>query len=333
MLRIPGFLKSALLLLMAFSFAGCAHRDGTSPGISTALYSATNEDGSLEARFAPAFMIRGFEDHQNRIGTPTATYNTDGTERIHVDTGKPAVYWMRREFKTSKGSYINLIYRIHFPEVPLSLVPFYLTAGKNVGLLFIVTLDRQNRPLLFTTSGTCGCYAVIIPTNHLNEDAFPKTWDQDKSIDIYGETLPSLLDFHGVDIPKLVVHIRPDVHRVMDLQVVNGTSKPGPDFQNTVKMPLLKMADLTKIPAGMGRTTSFYYDNWPYKGLVKDSFKPWESLFMSLISLDFFVGTDKIYGNGEVTGTRFYTSLKPWNREASDMWHFERFLRFNGWDL
>ncbi|EFK09038.1 conserved hypothetical protein [delta proteobacterium NaphS2] len=25
--------------------------------------------------------------------------------------------------------------------------------------------------------------------------------------------------------------------------------------------------------------------------------------------------------------------LKPWNRKASDMWHFERFLAFNGWYL
>ena len=69
------------------------------------------------------------------------------------------------------------------------------------------------------------------------------------------------------------------------------------------------------------------------EGFVKNSFKSWEALSLSLISLDFFVGTDKIYGDSRKTGTIFYTSLKPWYREESDMWHFDRFLRFNGWRL
>ena len=54
---------------------------------------------------------------------------------------------------------------------------------------------------------------------------------------------------------------------------------------------------------------------------------------MSLISMDLFVGTDKAYGNSLETGNRFYTSLKPWNRKESDMWHFTKFLRFWGWRL
>ena len=33
------------------------------------------------------------------------------------------------------------------------------------------------------------------------------------------------------------------------------------------------------------------------------------------------------------TKNPFYTSLKPWNREASDMWDFATFLKFWGWRL
>ena len=65
----------------------------------------------------------------------------------------------------------------------------------------------------------------------------------------------------------------------------------------------------------------------------KGFIKPRESLFLSLPSLDPLVGYDKVYGDRRETGNPFYTSLKPWNREASDMWDFPEFLTFWGWRL
>ncbi len=56
---------------------------------------------------------------------------------------------------------------------------------------------------------------------------------------------------------------------VMDLEEVDGTQQLGSDSQETIKMSLLPMENLEKIPAGIGRTTSLYYDAWPYKGLLR----------------------------------------------------------------
>jgi hypothetical protein len=39
------------------------------------------------------------------------------------------------------------------------------------------------------------------------------------------------------------------------------------------------------------------------------------------------------YGDRRETNNPFYASLKPWNREASDMWEFPGFLTFWGWRL
>lgn len=333
MLRNWRSIKHTVILAMALSFVACAHSKQVPSERKQTVYTVSKGDDSLVSRFAPLLSARGYQDEQNRIGMPGVKYNAKGEEEIYIDESSPAIYWMTRKFTTSKGRYTNLIYRIHFPEIPLSLIPFHLTAGKNVGLLFIVTLNEQGRPILFTTSGTCGCYAVTIPTANLDKDAYPMEWKSEKPLHVYGETLPQLLDFGSVENPRLMVSLRPDVHRVMDLKVVDELEVTDSRLKNVVSATLLPMASLEKIPAGMGRTTSLYYQNWPYEGLVKGSFKCWETLFMSLISLDFFVGTDKIYGNSETTGTHFYTSLKPWNRKASDMWHFERFLTFNGWHL
>jgi len=76
-----------------------------------------------------------------------------------------------------------------------------------------------------------------------------------------------------------------------------------------------------------------FYDTWPLRGHVKGAIKPWESLMLSLVSLDFYVGMDKEYGNTAESGNPFYTSLKPWNRQRSDMNNFAGFLQFHGWKL
>jgi hypothetical protein len=78
---------------------------------------------------------------------------------------------------------------------------------------------------------------------------------------------------------------------------------------------------------------SFYHREGVAKGHVKGAFKPLETLFMGLISLDFFVGTDKVYGDPRKWDNPFYTSLKPWRRSDSDMWDFAGFLRYWGWKL
>jgi hypothetical protein len=97
-------------------------------------------------------------------------------------------------------------------------------------------------------------------------------------------------------------------------------------------MQPIPMNALTQLPSNSG-TTSFFHDDGVLKGHVKGSVKPLETLFMSLISLDLFVGTDKVYSDPEISGNRFYTSLKPWRREDSDMWDFARFLEYWGWRL
>lgn len=151
-------------------------------------------------------------------------------------------------------------------------------------------------------------------------------------LDVYGEQLPAILDYQKKERPTLLVHLRPGVHRIMDLEIVDvaDLSQPGSFF--VIQAPLEPVSDLERIPLD-GETTSFYYDYGPQKGHVKRSMKFWETLLLSLISWDFFVGTDKVYGENDRYENPFYTSLKPWNREASDMSDFAGFLQFWGWKL
>lgn len=322
-IKIGGFF--ALLAVM-----GCAHSQRGMYEAAHTVYAAQSGE-SLAARFAPVFLTYEYREAYNRLGKPSARFDEQGNEDLYVDDRSPVIYSMVREFSTRRGSYTNLIYRVHFPEIPFSLIPFHLSAGNNVGLLTIVTIDEKQRPILVTTVGTCGCYAVVIPTSHLPLDAYPEGWGSEPQR-VFGERLPSLLDYRGIKMPRLVLHIRPALHRVMDLEITEEQRLRDPGLFRLQEASLLPMESLEKIPLS-GGNTSFYYDSWPLKGHVKGAWKPWETLILGMPSFDFFVGMDKVYGDHRVTGNPFYTSLKPWNRTASDLWDFEGFLSFKGWRL
>ncbi len=322
---------SARILLLLLLATGCAEFQRLPAAERPTVYIAQGFEGSALERYAPVFLTYGYQEPHNRIGRPAATLDATGREAISVNPARPLMFYMVRTFSTEKGTYTSLIYRVHFPEVPFSLVPFHLTAGRNVGLLVVITLDAQDRPVLVTTVHTCGCYVVVTPTSFLSNDSLPVGW-RDEQVDVWGEHLPPRLDYQGKENPRLLVHVRPGVHRVMNLEIVDGRDlRQSPQFTE-VSAPLMAMGELDRLSLD-GRSTSFFYQDGLREGHVKGSIKPWESLLLSLPSWDFFVGSDKAYGDRRETGNTFYTSLKPWNHEASDMWDFPRFLTFWGWRL
>ena len=319
------------IALIVLILSGCAYSQKGIHDFIHTIYVSHGEAAPLISRFAPVFLIYNHREPYNRIGLPSAVFDARGNEKIYVDHQRPAIYHMSRRFSTEKGTYTNLIYRVHFSEIPFSLIPFHISAGKNVGLMVVITLDASKRPVLVTTVGTCGCYAAIVPTSSLPPEALPLDW-KNEPLKVYGEKLPYLLDFEKLKNPRLLIHLRSEVHRVMHLEVMEEERLRNPKRFTIIKAPLIPMTTLEHIPIN-GKKTSFYYDRGPLKGHVKGSVKLWETLLLSLVSQDLFVGTDKVYGDSEITENPFYTSLKPWNRNSSDMWNFAHFLQFWGWRL
>lgn len=83
--------------------------------------------------------------------------------------------------------------------------------------MVIITVDDRQRPVLISPSiNTCSCNATITPTTELEKAPFPQGREPNPVM-IYGETLLGILNLKGIENSKLLVHIRPDVHRVMDL--------------------------------------------------------------------------------------------------------------------
>jgi len=320
-----------LLLPIVLIFSGCTHYQKIQQVEKSTVFLGEGKKESMVHRHAPLFLTHNFDSTYNRIGRPSARYDNNGREQIYIEADNPVIYYLKRDFSANKRNYTNLIYRVHFSKIPYSLIPFHLTAGENVGVMIVITIDSAKKPVLITTVHTCGCYRAIVPTSYLRNEALPLK-RKEGPLRVYGETLPGRLDYAGIENPKLLVYLRPGVHRVMDMEVIDAKELQEGRNLAIVPTPLKPFQDLESIPLN-GDTTSLYHKKGILKGYVKGSIKIWESVFLSLPSMDFFIGADKVYGDAKETGNHFYTSLKPWNRAASDMWNFAQFLEFWGWRL
>lgn len=321
--RMAGAGGILLVLLMGL---GCMHLRQVTPGSGPQDLYPPQGGPETARRLAPAFLIHGWEQAYNRIGGPVASRDPQGREQIGMDPVRSAMYWRQVAFKTAKAAYTAYIYRVHFPETPVSLIPFFIGAGNNMGLFVVVIADQAGRPVLVITLGTCGCYTSLTPTNHTPAEAYPPGW-QDQPAELYGETLPARLDYGGPKQPRLVVEVRPGEHRVMGLRVEPAARLAEPRLYRQHPTPLLPAAALRRLPLE-GGTTSLFYEDGVLEGHVKGAWKPWETLFIGWWCLDGLVGMDKAYG---VRGNPLYTSLQPWYRESSDMNDLPGFLKFWGW--
>lgn len=312
-----------LFWLVLMLLGGCAARPENQPRDIRLVTVPELEEKTA----APSFLVPEWQQPYNRIGTVRARRKDRG-EDIFIEPDPATVYYGRFTFTSGSRTFVNHVYRVHFAKIPFSLIPFHLGAGSNVGLLVVITMDSGQKPILVTIVNTCGCYVAVIPTSYLPKEAYPDNWPEEQQR-IYGEILPTRLQMAAPD-DSIRITVRPEVHRVMDVQVIPAGQRPSLQPVIALMEPL---SNLKALPLPGGGTTSMFYETWPLRGHVKGAIKGWESLLLSLVSLDFYVGMDKEYGDTDESGNPFYTSLKPWNRRSSDMNDFARFLRFHGWNL
>lgn len=329
---MPYLLRFFFVFIPFVAISGCAvgpvHISDNPP-----IAFATLGESSDSERYAPIVISEQYEETYNRIGTVKARLEADGESNLFVDAESATFYTQEQlVLSTNHERYRNLIYRFHFTEVPFQLVPFTLTAGRQGGLIVVVTLDEQKRPVLVTTVHTCGCYLAIIPTSYLPSSAYPPGWDVDHQ-HVYGETLPGKLDFPATFEShwRPLITIRDATHRVANVSIVN--SRDLTNAFRVVPAATLPMSALDEIALPNGDNTSFFHQHGWRNGYVKGSVKPWEFLLVSWWALDPFVGVDKALGDPNKTGAVFYTSLKPWYRQSSNLWYFAEFLTFWGWNL
>ena len=317
-------LTTWLLLLCPLLLAACA---GTPK--SQAWVYLPDTPAATHPQHLPALLVDAPEEPHNRIGTPAAKERSDREPLIIVDPGQASLYFEVQQFSTAKSTYTNLVYRLHFPEVPFLWTSPHLTAGPNPGFLLIFTLDASSTLLLITTVHTCGCYLAFIPTSALPVAALPEGWSTARQ-SVYGQTLPGLLPLPADDTAPLLFAFESQTHRLRDVAFFPKALLEEQHFVK--KMAVRPMLDLYSLPY-QGKTVSFFESEGPRRGYVKNNSKILEWLLMSWWAFDSRIGEDKAFSVHDDSEVPFYTSLKPWAREASDLKNFPAFLSYWGWRL
>jgi hypothetical protein len=316
-------LRPAITTLLLFLLAACAVPP--QPTAENQQYVLSPATTTVLEQFAPNFIIDDASQDYNHIGTPAIHIQDNDEPQVYVDPSQATIYATEQQFCANDQTFTNLIYRIHFSKTPYS----HLTAGKNVGVIIIITINQSQQPLLVTTVHSCGCYLAFIPTTNLAAAAYPPDWPLNGQ-EVYGEQLPSLLNMpdYNPALTKLVLRLRSGTHRVMDVQL-RLTEELNLQTQ-VVRAKVQPMAALRKLAYG-DQQLSFFETDGARKGYVRNSQKPFERLFMSWWAMDWRVGEDKDLGPSEQTGVVFYTSLKFWAWQESDLWNFNNFLNYWGW--
>ncbi|MGB3209219.1 MAG: hypothetical protein WBB19_00795 [Desulforhopalus sp.] len=321
--------KMLMVLLCLFSpvlLNSCA-RSPTDLTQREILY-LTPQPAAVKDVHTPIFLIKKPEQPYNRIGTPSVRESADQVPDIFVNPDRSAVFFEIQEFTTAKGRYQNLVYRIHFEQVPFALNKWNLTAGKNTGILIIYTLDENETLLLVTTVHTCGCFLAFFPTEALPVELFPSNWP-DAPQWVYGYRLPSQLNHSRLQgSEKIVFTLESETHRISDVAIAEYDILK--NQYDTVAMDLLLMSALYQLPYN-DSTESFFELDGPREGYVKNNTKWMERLLISWWAFDLNVGEDKAFGSADSSETILYTSLKFWARKASDLKNFPQFLSYWGW--
>ena len=134
-----GIWKNLVGVVLLFLLSSCATYPKGPQWQSSLVYTAAGDEQLLH-HYAPVFVAEKAEYDFNKIGTPVALMKQD-QEIVRINPAEGAIYTAVQDFSTKSGTYTNLLYRVHFSEVPFRIVPFYLGAGRNVGLLAVVTLN------------------------------------------------------------------------------------------------------------------------------------------------------------------------------------------------
>ena len=269
-------------------------------------------DMALLLRHSPVFVVRGSEDAVNKVGTPEIR-NEAGRDRVLVNPATPGVYGEVRRDRIGAVPVLQLVYRVHFQAVPFASKVFY-EAHRNSGVLAIVTLsERTRQPIFFTTVHTCGCFLALLPTDRLPEEVLPAKWPRTVKR-VTGKTLPAIVKYPRLGHGRLAVRLEPKTHRVEWI----GTTAATANIPRALA-PVRPMAELhrLKIVGGEGRRGSFFHTSGAFRGYVRGAWSPIEGLTAGVLLLDPMLGSDKDFGDPEITSTRFYTSLWPWEREVS----------------
>ncbi|MFN0316979.1 MAG: hypothetical protein ACKVQA_18315 [Burkholderiales bacterium] len=194
----------------------------------------------LLERHAPVFEVDEAGDF-DRIGA--LVWGPKG--HLTTDPNAPTVYHLAAYTRYQDRVLLQLVYGVWFSARPKSGT-FDLLGGNLDGVMWRVTLDEENRPLLFDSIHPCGCYHQFFPTPRARLKPKPDTLDEYAFVP---QTLPGIKDGE-----RIAIRIASRTHYLQRISVV---AERAPVEKSYV---FASYDDLRSLPMGENRRSAFRPD-------------------------------------------------------------------------
>ncbi len=166
-------------------------------------------------------------------------------DRLSVDPNVPTAYRRAAYTRYQDRVLLQLVYSVWFPSRPKTGA-FDLLGGNIDGVIWRVTLDEQDRPLLFDSIHPCGCYHQFFPTPRAHLKPKPDTLDEYAFV-------PQRLPHIGTG-ERVAIRIASRTHYIERISIV-GDSSP---VEKTYAFA--DEDDLRSLPMGERRRSAFRPD-------------------------------------------------------------------------
>ncbi len=170
--------------------------------------------------------------------------------RVGVDIGEPVAYVRIAWTVINQRPALQLVYTYWFPSRPASH-PLDLAAGRLDAIVWRVTLDSGDRPLVYDSIHACGCYHLFFPTERVRER--PGPLEHEAALD---ETMftPQVVHSPGAK-ERMIIYVRARDHSIQRVAVDAPIPAPGVGYKMLDESVLRALP----LPASAGGGTRSTY--------------------------------------------------------------------------
>ncbi len=172
--------------IQAMGGAAMVYTPGNQQALPADLVANMSAD-ELAMLYAPT-LVQGMQvpgEHRRQwpigddmIGRPSLQLNPNGSRKAVIDTTQPTVYFHTDRRRLGQQDHTQLTYTMWYPAHPRTKLVDIEAAKIDSGVIRI-TLDNNDRPMLYETVLACGCYHKV----------FAESWVEAAAKQFYGTPL------------------------------------------------------------------------------------------------------------------------------------------------
>ena len=239
------------------------------------------DDESLLRYYAPAIAVEhkekvSYDPKADRFGKVVMSGADVKSAQPLIDVDSPTVYTYVESHQISGQVVKQLVYNFWFPERPKLKGGFDPEVGSTQGAIIRISLNADNRPVLYENVSSCGCYYKIFPSEHLEAMAASQYGLPLKRKKFSLENdVPRKIDAHIPNVvrqgekPLIIASYTAGAHDIASVEPYAGDDSENAGTERTMHYRLMPYEALESLPFN-GATISMFDED----GLVRNADRP-----------------------------------------------------------